>query len=1130
MAASMHARTRRSSNGNYAAAAAVADVAILYNEEIDSSGLALAHTRVHTHASTHTATGRRGNAHSLSAYDRLHLVLGKCCVRVRSYRLQLHQPASERSTPTIIEEQEAEDFEEAEYRQLQQEGYNFSQHLVGNSGVMSTTATTQDLDQLLEELRRTSLDYSSTSTRSTAPHPNGTHSSRLYSGYQRPNFTESSGGSTAGRYSARSYSFTGSGGSRPGGRWTNTSSSTSSSYQRSQAYSTERGMGEKRGTTTGEGGGFVRHATPAPQLSSSQQQRYQTTFRTTLQHRPPVSPKWFNQINVTIDPEFGTASSSMVSDNRGYLTPSVSRAQQTSTTAPMNDSSEMMSYRELQLLEELSSARQELAMLKRASSVIEEPIHRLPPPSTLPTQRRAFQQHHENVEMFSNRHQAHYQSHHDIQQGSNFYRPYGRYESMNSGFAFGAPKRAMSSANVTTNQSWNYRNGMMSGPQSPAPGYSSIRSIGGSMRSGGMLSNSQGYSARRERLRQEAEQAEALRQSTQRINHVSAASSNDLRSTSLHQQRRQHYHSMSTIQPERTEFEEIETVTLQPIGRGVQDLSSNMGSTATLNRSTRRPVASSMLEGLNRTGNYTGARQQRVNMAPFAHQTSAMDIPQTMSAKPQRAASNSFLSSLRRHSAGTVSEASSFQHHVATTKSTNLATQQIRHQQQHQQNHSQLLQTSQQGSKYVPVLQQQPQPQPQQQSVLFQSQQQQCQQRTRNDVGWPSQQNSTSSTLTPSGPADLALVEATSPVWYRLKISRQEAISILKNQPPGSFLVRDSTTFKDAYGLAVKSTKPPSKTGQKSGFAKFMKNILNDINNDLVRHYLIETVTTPNRGVRIKGFSAEQVFPNLLALIQYHTQYPVALPCCLVLPPIPPSQTGAVITSSNSTFVRNGTGSGSGTGNGDSDSVTLVQNSGIRSLDQTPVSFNGNAVVTETLEAPPPARSITSPLSPTAGMFHSELLSPPPSISCRCLHLGAVEVDASQEQASLMQAVDTLVPGSVLQAATCDQMGAESPVQYTECQLQAAHNEGILLTDLSRKLFFQRHFPANSFIYAGVDPRDKAFIHPNHSALGLDKPKLFGFITKKLGGEYMIQVFSEFDANCSAAAVTAQINSLLLNK
>lgn len=149
------------------------------------------------------------------------------------------------------------------------------------------------------------------------------------------------------------------------------------------------------------------------------------------------------------------------------------------------------------------------------------------------------------------------------------------------------------------------------------------------------------------------------------------------------------------------------------------------------------------------------------------------------------------------------------------------------------------------------------------------------------------------------------------------------------------------------------------------------------MNNDLVRHYLIETVTTPTRGVRIKGFSAEQVYPNLLALIQHHTQYPVALPCCLVLPPIPPSQTGPVLTASNSKLTRNGQSSSNG---GDSDSITLVQNSGgISSLRQTPVGFNGNVVTTETLEAAP-TRSITSPLSPTAGMFQSGLLSPPPNI------------------------------------------------------------------------------------------------------------------------------------------------------
>ncbi|VDO13275.1 unnamed protein product [Rodentolepis nana] len=340
---------------------------------------------------------------------------------LRSYRLHLHQTGSERSTPTILEDQESEDFEEAEYRQLQKEGYNFHRTLSNSySGSMSTTATTQDLDQLLEELRRTSLDYTSSSARSPATIHNGSHSSRLYSNQQRSAFAEP-GATSTGRYTNRSYSFTGSGSNRIGGgssRLTSTSTS-STSYQRSQAFSTDRGVGSLRsgGNLAGEvSGGFVRHSTPAPQFPSSGQPRYQTTFRTTLQHRPPVSPKRFNQINVTIDPELET--SSLLSDNRHYLTPTISRVQVNSNaSAAMNDTSEVMNYRELQLLEELSSARQELAMLKRASSVIDEPIHKLPPPSTLPTQRRAFhaQQHQENMEMFSNRQQSQYQSHQDIQ-------------------------------------------------------------------------------------------------------------------------------------------------------------------------------------------------------------------------------------------------------------------------------------------------------------------------------------------------------------------------------------------------------------------------------------------------------------------------------------------------------------------------------------------------------------------------------------------------------------------------------------------------------------------------------------------------------------------------------------------
>uniref|UniRef100_A0A4W3GME3 SH2 domain-containing protein n=1 Tax=Callorhinchus milii TaxID=7868 RepID=A0A4W3GME3_CALMI len=36
------------------------------------------------------------------------------------------------------------------------------------------------------------------------------------------------------------------------------------------------------------------------------------------------------------------------------------------------------------------------------------------------------------------------------------------------------------------------------------------------------------------------------------------------------------------------------------------------------------------------------------------------------------------------------------------------------------------------------------------------------------------------------------------------------AISLLKNQLPGSFLIRDSNSFQGAYGLALKVSSPPA--------------------------------------------------------------------------------------------------------------------------------------------------------------------------------------------------------------------------------------------------------------------------------------------------------------------------------
>lgn len=76
---------------------------------------------------------------------------------------------------------------------------------------------------------------------------------------------------------------------------------------------------------------------------------------------------------------------------------------------------------------------------------------------------------------------------------------------------------------------------------------------------------------------------------------------------------------------------------------------------------------------------------------------------------------------------------------------------------------------------------------------------------------------------------------------------------MLKDKEPGSFIVRDSHSFRGAYGLAMKvATPPPSvlQLNRKAG----------DLASELVRHFLVEC--TP-RGVRLKGCPNEPYFDPL---------------------------------------------------------------------------------------------------------------------------------------------------------------------------------------------------------------------------------------------------------------------------
>ncbi|KAM6258838.1 tensin-1 isoform 15-T18 [Spheniscus humboldti] len=127
--------------------------------------------------------------------------------------------------------------------------------------------------------------------------------------------------------------------------------------------------------------------------------------------------------------------------------------------------------------------------------------------------------------------------------------------------------------------------------------------------------------------------------------------------------------------------------------------------------------------------------------------------------------------------------------------------------------------------------------------------------------------------ISPETRANVKFVQDTSKYWYKPEISREQAIALLKDREPGAFIIRDSHSFRGAYGLAMKVASPPPTVMQ--------QNKKGDITNELVRHFLIET--SP-RGVKLKGCPNEPNFGCLSALVYQHSIMPLALPCKLVIP------------------------------------------------------------------------------------------------------------------------------------------------------------------------------------------------------------------------------------------------------
>uniref|UniRef100_UPI00398EF964 tensin-4-like n=1 Tax=Pristiophorus japonicus TaxID=55135 RepID=UPI00398EF964 len=114
-------------------------------------------------------------------------------------------------------------------------------------------------------------------------------------------------------------------------------------------------------------------------------------------------------------------------------------------------------------------------------------------------------------------------------------------------------------------------------------------------------------------------------------------------------------------------------------------------------------------------------------------------------------------------------------------------------------------------------------------------------------------------------------VQDTTKYWYKPNISRDQAIEMLKDKEPGSFIIRESTTYIGSFGLAMKApssslANPETRT---------------DSPTELVRHFLIEF--SP-KGVCLKGCPQEPYFGSLSALVYQHCISARSLPCKLHLP------------------------------------------------------------------------------------------------------------------------------------------------------------------------------------------------------------------------------------------------------
>ncbi|XP_062968266.1 tensin-4 [Cynocephalus volans] len=117
----------------------------------------------------------------------------------------------------------------------------------------------------------------------------------------------------------------------------------------------------------------------------------------------------------------------------------------------------------------------------------------------------------------------------------------------------------------------------------------------------------------------------------------------------------------------------------------------------------------------------------------------------------------------------------------------------------------------------------------------------------------------------------MKFVMDTSKHWFKPSITREQAIELLRKEEPGAFIIRDSSSYRGSFGLALKVQEAPASAQNQAG----------EDSSDLIRHFLIESSA---KGVHLKGADEEPYFGSLSAFVCQHSIMALALPCKLTIP------------------------------------------------------------------------------------------------------------------------------------------------------------------------------------------------------------------------------------------------------